>query len=182
MIMSPGPRKLALTLHVTSSIGWFGAVTAFLALAIVGLTSRDALQVRAAYLAMEITTKFAIVPLAAVSLLSGIVASLGTKWGLFRYYWVLLKLVITLGATFVLLIHLQPIELLASAAVRTEPFSASLHSRQVNMLVASAAALVVLVVLTALSVHKPRGLTPYGHRKQDEQFGESAPMPGAAVS
>ena len=66
MIMSPGLRKFALTAHVTSSIGWFGAVAAFLALAIAGLTSQDAQIVRAAYLAMELTTWFVIVPLAFV--------------------------------------------------------------------------------------------------------------------
>jgi hypothetical protein len=40
--MTPGLRKFALTTHVTSSVGWLGAVVAFLALAIVGLISQDA--------------------------------------------------------------------------------------------------------------------------------------------
>jgi hypothetical protein len=71
MMMTPGFRKVVLTMHVTSSIGWFGAVAAFLALAIMGLTSHDAQLVRAAYLAMEAITRFVIVPLAFVSLLSG---------------------------------------------------------------------------------------------------------------
>ena len=169
MIMSPGLRKFALTAHVTSSIGWFGAVAAFLALAIAGLTSQDAQIVQAAYLAMELTTWFVIVPLAFVSLLSGVVSSLGTKWGLFRYYWVLMKLVITILATLVLLIHTQPIDLLASVAAKTTVLGASLHSQQLLMVVASSVALVVLLVLTALSVYKPRGMTRYGQRKQYEQ-------------
>jgi len=168
MIMSPGLRKFALTAHVTSSIGWFGAVAAFLALAIAGLTSHDAQLVQAAYLVMGLTTWFVIVPFAFVSLVSGVVSSLGTRWGLFRYYWVLLKLLITILATIVLLIHTQPIDLLASVAAKTTMFSAYPQSRQL-MVVASSVALVVLIVLTALSVYKPRGMTPYGQRKQDEQ-------------
>jgi hypothetical protein len=168
MIMSPGLRKFALTVHVTSSIGWFGAVAAFLALAIAGLTSHDAQLVRAAYLVMGLTTWFVIVPFAFVSLGSGVVSSLGTRWGLFRYYWVLLKLLITILATIVLLIHTQPIDLLASVAAKTTMFSAYPQSRQL-MVVASSVALVVLIVLTVLSVYKPRGMTPYGQRKQDEQ-------------
>ena len=60
--MTVGLRKLALTAHVTSSVGWFGAVAAFLALAIVGLTSPDPPVVRAAYLAMHLVTWFVIVP------------------------------------------------------------------------------------------------------------------------
>src|SRR5690348_12939590 len=101
MIMPPGFRKGALTAHVTASLGWFGAVAAFLALALVGLTSQDVQLVRAAYPAMELITRFVIVPLAVASLLTGVVSSLGTKWGLFRYYWVLLKLVITILATLI---------------------------------------------------------------------------------
>ncbi len=168
MIMSPGLRKVALTAHVTSSIGWFGAVAAFLALAIAGLFSQDRELVRAAYLVMGLTTWFVIVPFAFVSLGSGVVSSLFTRWGLFRYYWVLLKLVITILATIVLLIHTQPIDLLAGVAAKTAVLGAHLQSQQL-MVVASSVALVVLIVLTALSVYKPRGMTPYGQRKQDEQ-------------
>ena len=169
MIMSPGLRKGALTAHVTSSIGWFGAVAAFLALSVVGMTSPDTQLARAAYLSMELTTRYVIVPLAFVSLLSGIVSSLGTKWGLFRYYWVLLKLLITVLATLVLVVHLQPIERLASVAATTAVTGAALRDAQLNMVVASAAALLVLFTLTALSIYNPRGITPYGQRRQQEQ-------------
>lgn len=168
MSMSPGLRKFALTAHVTSSISWFGAVAAFLALSITGMISQDPQLVRAAYLVMGVITWFVIVPLALVSLLSGIVSSLGTKWGLFRYYWVLLKLVITVLATIVLLIHTQPIDLLTGLAAKMT-VSAYPYALQLQMVVASSAALVALLVLTALSVYKPRGMTPYGRRKQDEQ-------------
>lgn len=68
--MAPGLRKFALTTHVTSSVGWLGAVGAFLALAIAGLSSQDAQIVRAAYLAMHLTTWFVIVPLSLAALLT----------------------------------------------------------------------------------------------------------------
>ena len=168
MVMTPGLRKFALTAHVTSSIGWFGAVAAFLALAVAGLTSQDAQLVRAAYLAMDVTTWFVIVPLALVSLLSGVVSSLGTKWGLIRYYWVLFKLALTILATIGLYGHTGEISLLAGVAAKTTVFSADLHKQQIEIVAAPAAALVVLLVLTVLSVYKPRGMTPYGQRKQYE--------------
>jgi hypothetical protein len=169
MIMTPGLRKVALIAHVTSSIGWFGSVAAFLALAIVGLTSQDRELVRAAYLAMELITRFVIVPFAFVSGLTGVASSLGTKWGLFRYYWVLVKLVITILATFILLVHTQPIDLLAGVAAKTAVLGADLHSEQILMVNASSAALLVLLVVTALSYYKPRGMTRYGWRKQHEE-------------
>ena len=94
MTMTPRLRKLALTAHVTSSVGWLGAVAGFLAVAVVGLTSRDAQTVRGAYLVMEPAAWFVLVPFAFASLVSGLVQSLGTTWGLFRHYWVLFKLLI----------------------------------------------------------------------------------------
>ena len=87
MIMPPSLRKLALTLHVTASVGWIGAVAAFLALAVVGLTSSDAPTVRGAYLVMEPAARLILLPLAYASLVTGLVQSLGTSWGLFRHYW-----------------------------------------------------------------------------------------------
>jgi hypothetical protein len=174
MIMPSGLRKGALTAHVAASLGWFGAVAAFLALALVGLTSRDAQLVRAAYLALEPITRFVIVPLAIVSLLTGVVSSLGTKWGLFRYYWVLLKLVTTIVATLILLVHTQPIELLAGVAAKRSVSGADLHQQQLLLVIASGAALVVLLVLTTLSVYKPRGMTRYGQRQLDGQRQELA--------
>ena len=62
--MTPRVRKFALTAHVISSVGWLGAIVAFLALAIVGLTSDDAQLVRAVYLTAEPLTWFVIVPAA----------------------------------------------------------------------------------------------------------------------
>lgn len=56
-------------------------------------------MVRAAYLAMDLTGRFVIVPLSLGSLLTGRVQSLGTTWGLFRHYWVLMKFQITILAT-----------------------------------------------------------------------------------
>jgi hypothetical protein len=180
MIMSPGLRKAALTAHVMSSIGWFGAVSAFLALALAGMLSPDRELVRAAYLVMGLTTWFVIVPLALVSGLSGVISSLGTRWGLFRYYWVLMKLAITIFATFVLLEHTKAINLLTATAEKAAVLGANLGGARREMVVASSLALVVLLVLTLLSVYKPRGLTPYGQRKQDEQrqgvaVGDKAP-------
>ncbi len=169
MTMTPWFRKLALTAHVTSSVGWLGAVAGFLALAVAGLTSQDAQMVRAAYLAMEPITWFVIVPLSLASLLTGLVQSLGTTWGLVRHYWVLVKLLLTVAATIVLLVHTQPINHIAGVAAETTLFSADLGRVRIQLVVASGAALVVLLVATTLSVYKPRGMTRYGRRKRYEQ-------------
>lgn len=161
-------RKLMLTAHVVSSVGWLGAVGAFLALAIAGVVSRDAQAVRAAYLGMRMTTWLVIVPLSIASPLTGIVQSLGTPRGLFRHYWVLIKFLITIPCTAILLFaHMKPIDLLAQGAA-LNVWPAELRQLQIHSVVAAGAALVVLLVLTALSVYKPAGTTSYGARSYQQ--------------
>jgi hypothetical protein len=169
MPMGPSLRKFALTAHVTSSVGWLGAVGGFLALAVGGLTSPDSQMARAAYLGMEMMAWFVIVPLSFASTLTGLVQSLGTTWGLFRQYWVLLKLVITIPSAVLLLIHMQPIGYIADAAAKSPLAFADLRGLKIQLVLEASAALLVLVVATALSVYKPKGMTRYGWRKQQEQ-------------
>ncbi|WP_243767559.1 DUF2269 domain-containing protein [Paenibacillus agricola] len=116
MTMKSGLCKFALTAHITSSVGWIGAVVAYLALVVATQTSQDAQTVRAAFIAMEPIIRFALVPLAFASLLSGLIMSLGTPWGLFRHYWVVEKLLLTVLATRVLLSQLEPISYMARIA------------------------------------------------------------------
>jgi hypothetical protein len=95
-----------LTAHVTCSVGWIGAVAVFLAVAQIGLTSQDPQTVRGAYLVMEPAAWLVLVPLAFASLLTGIVMSLGTTWGVVRHYWVIFKLLITAVATIILMVYM----------------------------------------------------------------------------
>jgi hypothetical protein len=173
MTMKPGLRKLALTAHVVSSVGWLGAIAGFLALAVVGLTSHDAQTVRGAYLVMEPAAWFVLVPLAFASLLTGLVQSLGTTWGLFRHYWVVFKLLINVIATIVLLTYMATFDFMARVAA--DPTADLGVVRNASPLLHAAAALVLLLVATTLAVYKPRGLTPYGRRKQREQRPVLAP-------
>jgi hypothetical protein len=162
-------RKFALTAHVVFSVGWIGAVASFLALAVAGLTTSDAQVVSAAYLAMETISWFVIVPLSLASPLTGIIQSLGTDWGLFRHYWVLIKLLMTIPSTIFLLFHMRPISHLASAVAETTLPGGDLSGLRVQLAADAGAALVVLLVATTLAMYKPRGMTRYGARKHGEQ-------------
>ena len=162
--MTPGLRKFALAAHVASSVGWLGAVIVFLALAIVGLTSEHAQTVRGAYVVMEPAGWFVLLPLALASLVTGVVQALGTTWGLFRHYWVVFKLLINVFATIVLLMYMQTLGSLADLAADAR---ADLDVvRSPSPLLHAGAALLLLLTATVLAVYKPRGLTPYGRRRQ----------------
>jgi hypothetical protein len=171
--MSPAVRKFALTAHVVSSVGWLGAVAAFLALGVVGVTSDDADTVRGAYLVMEPAAWFALVPLAFASLLTGLVQSLGTTWGLFRHYWVLFKLLINLVSTMVLLIYMETFTFMADVAA--DPEADLSEVRNASPALHAALALLLLLVATTLAVYKPRGMTRYGRRKQQEHRSSRQP-------
>lgn len=166
MSLPPSYRKLALTVHVSASIGWMGAAAAFLALALTGFRSTDSASARAAYVAMDVITRWVIVPAALASLASGVVQSLGTPWGLFRHYWVVIKLVITIVATLVLLGQLSSIVALADVAADGSLGRGELREPRLSLVLHSGIGLVVLAVPTVLSIYKPRGLTRRGRRKR----------------
>lgn len=168
-------RKLALTADVTTSVGWLGAVAGFLALAVAGLTSGDDQTVRAAYVAMDLIARCVIVPLGLASLLTGLVMSLGTRWGLLRHYWVVSKFMITVLALVILLVHLRPIDHVAGVARETTLSGEDLRELRVQLVADAGAALVALLAATALAVYKPRGMTRYGWRKEHERRPTSQP-------
>jgi hypothetical protein len=172
MIMAPGRRKFALAAHITASVSFIGAAHAYLGLGISAVTSEDAQTVRAAWIAMEVIGWYVIVPLAFAALLSGLVQALGTPWGLFRHYWVLITFLLTISATIILLLHMPSVSALADVA--READSATLD-RLGGDLFHAGGGLLVLLVITALNVYKPRGLTPYRWRKQHERRAVSQP-------
>lgn len=171
MTMSPGLRKLALAVHLTVSVGWVGAVAGYLALDVTVATSGDAQTLRAAYIAMDSVARFVIVPLAVASLITGLVMSLGTKWGLFRHYWVVISLVLTVVATAVLLVETGAVSSLRDMAA--DPTISAEHLRAMpSTLVHSVGGIVVLLVVLVLNTVKPQGLTRYGWRKLQAERAE----------
>jgi len=169
MTMTPNLRTFALTAHVTFSVGLLGSIAAFLALSMAGLSSQDTQNIRAAYLAMDLVARFIIVPLAFAALLTGLIQSLGTPWGLFRHYWVLIKLLLTAFATTVLLMKLRMIGDAARLAAEAILPNANLSAMGTELRLHAAAGLLALLVPVVLSLYKPRGLTPYGRRNQHEK-------------
>jgi hypothetical protein len=163
MTLSGRGRKLALAIHLTSSVGWIGAVIAYVALGVAASNSADPQTVRGAWVAMELVGWWVLVPMAVGSLLTGLVMALGTKWGLFRYYWVLFSFVLTTVITIVLVLHMPAVSSLAETAREAK------GSTLVGLggdLFHAVLGLVALVLILVLNIFKPPGLTRYGWRKQ----------------
>jgi hypothetical protein len=157
MTVAPGLRKFALTLHIVASVGWIGMVAGFLALAVAGLVSPDANLVLASYLAMDLSYRTVVIPLGLASVVTGLVSSFMTDWGLLRHYWVVVKLLLTTPAIILMLVHIQPVRRAARAAAATILSGADLFGLRLQLVADASAALIVLLVATALSTYKPRG-------------------------
>jgi hypothetical protein len=161
--MAPGVRKLVLTVHLTSSLGWIGALVAYLALGLAASSGQDPATVRAAWIAMEVTGWSVIVPLAVAALLTGLAMSLGTPWGLFRHYWVVISLLLTILCVVVLVLHMPTV---SAAAAVARGADAAVLAHLGGDLFHPGIGLLLLLTVAVLNVYKPRGLTPYGWRKE----------------
>lgn len=167
MIASRFWRKAALVAHVTASVGWIGAIVASLGLAISALVSNDPQTVRSAYISLDLMGRYVLVPCAFAALLGGIAQSFITKWGLIRHYWVIFKLGITIFATVVLVLYLRTLAFLADFARDATLTAGTLESlRTPTVVLHAGAALVLLLVATALAVYQPQGMTAYGRRTE----------------
>src|SRR5579863_5837277 len=154
--MTPRLSKFMLTTHIALSVAWVGAVAGFLALSIASLTSKNAEIVRGAYLSMNLIGVYVIVPLSFAALLTGLVQSLGTSWGLFRQYWTILKFGLTVGGVFLLFLHqfksVTPLSrYVLSLPAGALPDAGSVGSR---LTVEAGFAVLLLVVTTVLSIYK----------------------------
>ena len=164
MTFSNPLRKFILLAHVITSVGLIGAVASFLLLAIIGMLSGDPQIVRSSYAVMNPLAAFLILPLVVLSLLVGIVSSLGTPWGLVRYYWVVAKLLATILTLMVLLLQMNAIAQLSAIAAERMVTDADLGLRM-RMIIHAGGGLVVLLIIMVLSIYKPKGLTSYGQSK-----------------
>lgn len=162
--MNPSTRKLTLTTHIIVSVGWIGAVLAYLGLVVRALSRQDDQFLHAAWIAMDLIGWYVIVPLALAALLTGFAIALGTAWGLFRHYWVVTSLFLTLVATAVLVNHMSSVTFFARLAVEgaTADASGALRAALPGELLHAGLGLMVLLAIAALNVYKPRGLTAYG--------------------
>lgn len=173
--------KAALVTHVVSSVGWLGAVAAFVALAVTAVRTGDNATARALYIAMEVMGVAVLLPLSLASLASGLLQSLGTTWGLLRHWWVIVKLAISVIATAVLLLYTSTLRALGDAAASPTLVDDRMLLPSASPVLHSAAALVVLLIAAGLSVYKPKGLTRYGWREQRRRAFDPDGRDGAAV-
>lgn len=161
-------RKMLLTLHIVVSVALIGADLSVITLGITGLISGAPELIRAGYIVMMLLVERVLLPLAISAVLTGILLGLGTRWGLLRYYWVLGKMALTLGALTALVFVLRPSVNRAAAAALQTPLAdlaaAGIGRIGVAVTIGPTLALLVMLAAVVLAVYKPWGQTPFRRR------------------
>jgi len=147
--LAPRWRRLLLTAHIGASVGLLGTDATVVLLAVTGARGADPAHV---YPAAELIGSLLLVPAALLSLLTGVLLGLLTPWGLFRHWWVTVKLVLTTAGAVLSLVVLTPA--LAGLADATGPVP---FGPRLELVRDSGAASLVLLGALVLSVYKPFG-------------------------
>lgn len=163
--LGPRSRKLWLTLHVGISVGWLGVSLVIVLLNLVGIRTGDLSARHHAFALMDLVSTALVIPLALGSILTGLVVSVGTKWGLIRHWWVLAKLGIALAIVTFAGVK-ENVWLREVVAKTAQDPAAELHGVDVSLAITFVAFAVGLWTATVLSVYKPWGRTRWGVREQ----------------
>ncbi|MEU8913401.1 DUF2269 domain-containing protein [Streptomyces nigrescens] len=163
--LSRPARRAVLVVHVAVSVSWLGLALGLLTLGITGYTTGSPEMTTVAYRAMKVFGDWLVLPIAFASLVSGLVLSLGTAWGLARHRWVLVKFWLTLVTVLLSVFSLRPgINHLAAAGTPVP---------DISLVVAPAVATATYLFVTAISVLKPWGPTARGSRLRQAQSAEA---------
>lgn len=164
-------RKLLLAVHLTCSVGWIGAVCAYLVVAFAVPITGEAETVRAAWISMDLLGWYAIVPLAVASFATGILIASLTRWGLLRHYWVLISLTGTTVLVAILVFHMPDVSVQAERARNASPDALLQMGSDIPHALLG---LLSLIGILVLNIYKPRGLTRYGWRRERDARAQTA--------
>ncbi len=106
--LSGRARKAVLLVHVLSAAAWLGIDLALGICVVVALSTEN---VTTAGVAIQAVDVFAIWPMfgaSVVCMISGVVLGVGSKYGLVRYWWVAVKLVMNVGMSLLIAFALRP--------------------------------------------------------------------------
>lgn len=149
-------RQTFVFLHVAASVGWMGAGAANVVLALTAVDAPVAVQ-RSCYLMIDQIDAYLVIPLAFAALASGVLVSVLTPWGLARYWWVLVKLVLTVA---VILYSTFGVGVWVLESIDATGLGRMSHV-QPQLAYGAMANLVAFLFMTWASIAKPWGTTPW---------------------
>jgi hypothetical protein len=162
-------RQAVLTVHLISSLGWIGADLGLLVLAITASANGTPRVGQGACVALAFLATWITAPVSVIALISGVLLSMATKWGVFRYTWVVVSLVLNALMVLLVVFALGPLyrgaEHLVLAAPATSPVADILGGRRFELMAPPCVAFVVLTGVTIINVYKPWGRFGWPRRR-----------------
>jgi hypothetical protein len=173
--LTPAARNTVLVLHVIMGIGWMGVDIALFALLMTARTTDNAALVVSSFNAFGMIVPVAVPPLSLGILATGVTLGLGTRWGLIRYWWVLVKLLLSLVMTALVSLSLLPaisnMAILADTTLSAAAVRASLGELPTMLMFPPIVSFLMLGTATVLSIFKPWRRTPWS---RDSDAGPTA--------
>lgn len=157
--LPPRGRKFLLAVHVIFSIAWIGVSSCMVVLSLMGLSFDDPRMVEAIYQALKIFDLTVITITSFTSVASGILLACYTPWGLFKHWWVIIKLVLSL-IVFVFaftLTHPAVLSALETAHAHTVSGPLDVSEDGVPLAILSPVLCSMLLIAAILSFAKPWG-------------------------
>lgn len=154
-----GLRRLVVTAHIASSVGWLGLSIGYLTLGVTGLVTGDPDTQHAVYLALGVLVPYAVAPISLLALGTGIAIALGGGWGLLRHWWVTIKLAITAITATLTWLLLRPGALEMAETMRAAPDGELISDAAgaFDLLAAGCVSFTLYLFMLVLSVYKPFG-------------------------
>jgi hypothetical protein len=142
-LISQRLRRTVLTAHIVFSVGLLGDCAGLLAVAVQAATTSDPAVAEGSRRTLEMFGMVFGIPLSLLAVLTGVALGLGTKWGVFRYPWVTVKLALLVSVILVGALVVGP--------------NSTREGREDVIIAAAAYDVLALCTATTLSVFKPGG-------------------------
>lgn len=167
--LPPALRKAVLVLHIVIAISWMGVDIALLVLLITARTTDSAILAVSGFSAIRMIVPVAVPPISLGILATGLILGMSTRWGVLRYWWVVVKLLLSLVMTILVFVSLVPgvnsIALGAPGAMSADEVRAHLGVLPTMLLFPPVVSFLMLGVAAVLSVFKPWRHTPWSHER-----------------
>jgi hypothetical protein len=162
--LSPAWRKPLLVVHLSGAFGFLGSSLAVLALTAAGASGTAAATM---YPAAQMITTWLVIPLAIVAFAAGVTQALVSPWGLTKYWWVAIKLLITAVVTIFIGLTIYP-RIAGAAATALGHSTQPLTGGQRSRILSSWPIICGLLIINAfLGVYKPGWRLRKGQRSPD---------------
>ena len=150
-------RRAALITHIASAGAWLGMDVVMGIAVLTAVTTPSAGTAALCLRALELFAVWPLLTAGLVCLLSGVLLGLGTKYGLVRYWWVLVKLVLNLVLCTLVLLLLRPTVLEKAEAARRWTATGAGDLSPGDLVFPPIVSTTALLVAVTLSVAKPWG-------------------------